>query len=80
MMEMPIWVVVGVLAGGLSVLLLFYVFIDSVWGRVVAGEVEVKASREGTIVMDEITLPDNWEPPPMLPGDDEPPVDDLGMY
>jgi hypothetical protein len=63
---------IAVLAGALSVLLFFYVFIDAVWGRLEAGEAEIRVSRErsGTIVMPEVEVPDDWEPPPILPGDE----------
>ena len=73
------WIVaVRALATAVSIGMLVWLFLTLIAERIEEGERKVKASRERQARdgrMPEIQLPDDWEPPPMLPGDDDP-----GMY
>jgi hypothetical protein len=68
----------AVLTGALAVLLFFSVFIDAVWGRLVEGTNESRVFprwlsdsgdelARGTVVMPELDVPDDYEPPSAAP-------------
>ena len=66
------------LAAAISIGMLLWVFLTLIAERIEEGERKVNRSRERQAQdarMPEIQLPDDWEHPPMLPGDDDP-----GMY
>jgi hypothetical protein len=42
---------------------------DAAWSRLEEAKVKASRERSGTIVMPEVEVPDDWEPPPILPGD-----------
>ncbi len=70
---MECWVVAVIaLAAAISIGMLLWVFFTLMAERIEEGERKVKRSRERQAQdgrMPEIQLPDDWEPPPMLPGD-----------
>jgi len=60
------------IGAAISIGMLMWIFLTLIAERIEEGELKVKRSRERQARdgrMPEVELPDDWEPPPMLPGD-----------